>query len=62
MKITKFGVILFITFIVLSILHYLDVGEFKLIGGLVIAIYILEVVITSMYKAFKKSKKTPTSN
>ncbi len=56
MKITKFGVTLLIAIVLLSALYYLDTGEFRIIGSLVIVMYILELTVTFIYKVFQNRK------
>lgn len=53
MKISKFNLITLLTFILLSVLYYIDVGEVKIIGGLFIALLVLEKVFTLSYRAIK---------
>ncbi|TMP75197.1 hypothetical protein CWB75_06930 [Pseudoalteromonas sp. S1608] len=48
----KFELITLIVFSVLSVLYYLDTGEVKIVGGLVLCISLLSVLIRLCEKIF----------
>ena len=53
MKISKFNLFALLTFILLSVLYYKDVGEVKIIGGLFITVLVLEKIVTLSYRVIK---------
>ena len=57
----KFELVIFIAFACLSIFYYIDTGEVRVIGGLVIFLYLFSALIRIFQRVFTKSHTKPIS-
>lgn len=57
----KFELITFIAFASLSILYYIDTGEVRVIGWLVLSLYLLSALIRICQWVFTKNHTKPIS-